>query len=55
MPSVQQWMPGASLVAVASAGNEGVGYARGLFLGAVYVIAAIAASMIVFLRSDVTA
>ena len=55
VPSVQQWMPGTSLVAVASAGNEGVGYAHGLFLGAVYVIAAIAASMIVFLRSDVTA
>ena len=55
VPSVQQWMPGASLVAVASAGNEGVGYSHGLFLGAVYVIAAIAASMIVFARSDVTA
>ena len=34
---------------------EGVGYAHGLFLGAVYVIAAVAASMIVFIRSDVTA
>ena len=55
VPSVQSWMPGASLVAVASAGNEGVGYAHGLFLGAVYVIAAVAASMIVFRRSDVTA
>jgi len=55
VPSVQQWMPGASLVAVASAGNEGVGYSHGLFLGAVYVVAAIAASMIVFVRSDVTA
>jgi len=55
VPSVQQWMPGASLLAVASAGNEGVGYAHGLLLGAVYVIAAVAASMIVFRRSDVTA
>jgi ABC-type Na+ transport system ATPase subunit NatA len=55
VPSVQQWMPGTSLVAVASAGNEGVGYSHGLLLGAVYVLAAIAASMIVFIRSDVTA
>ena len=55
VPGMQQWMPGASIVAVASGGNEGVGYGHGLFLGAVYVVAAIAASMIVFLRSDVTA
>jgi len=55
VPSTQQWLPGASLVAVASAGGEGVGYAHGLILGAVYVVAAIVAAMTVFLRSDVTA
>jgi ABC-2 type transport system permease protein len=55
VPSVQPWLPGESLVAVASAGGEGVGYARGLILGLVYVAAAITAAMIVFLRSDVTA
>ena len=40
---------------MASGGTEGVGYAHGLILGAVYLVAAIAASMTVFLRSDVTA
>ena len=55
VPSIQQWLPGESLVAVASAGGEGVGYAHGLILGAVYAAAAIAAAMAVFLRSDVTA
>ena len=40
MPGVEQWLPGESLVAVASAGAEGVGYAHGLILGAVYVAAA---------------
>ena len=55
VPSIQPWLPGESLVAVASAGGEGVGYARGLILGAVYVFAAIAAATAVFLRSDVTA
>ena len=55
VPSTQQWLPGASILAVASGGAEGVGYAHGLILGAVYLIAAIAAAMAVFLRSDVTA
>jgi ABC-2 type transport system permease protein len=55
VPSTEQWLPGASITAVASGGAEGVGYAHGLILGAVYIIAAIAAAMIVFLRSDVTA
>jgi ABC-2 type transport system permease protein len=55
VPSIQPWLPGESLVAVASAGNEGVGYAHGLILGAVYVVAAIVAAMTVFRRSDVTA
>jgi len=36
-------------------GAEGVGYAHGLILGAVYLAVAIAAAMTVFLRSDVTA
>jgi ABC-type transport system involved in multi-copper enzyme maturation permease subunit len=55
VPSTQQWLPGASILAVASGGAEGVGYAHGLILGAVYLIVAIAAAMTVFLRSDVTA
>jgi ABC-2 type transport system permease protein len=55
VPSIQQWLPGASITAVASGGVEGVGYAHGMILGVVYVVVAIAAAMAVFLRSDVTA
>jgi ABC-2 type transport system permease protein len=55
VPGTAQWLPGASITAVASGGVEGVGYAHGLILGAVYLIAAIAAAMAVFLRNDVTA
>jgi hypothetical protein len=55
VPSTEQWLPGASIMAVASGGVEGVSYSRGLILGAVYIVAAIAAAMTVFLRSDVTA
>jgi hypothetical protein len=55
VPSTQQWLPGASITAVASGGVEGVGYSHGMVLGAVYVVVAIAAAMTVFLRSDVTA
>jgi ABC-2 type transport system permease protein len=55
VPSTEQWLPGASITAVASGGVEGVGYAHGMILGLVYVVAAIAAAMLVFLRNDVTA
>jgi hypothetical protein len=54
-PSVQQWLPGQSILAVASGGDEGVSYAHGLILGAVYLVVAIAAATTVFVRSDVTA
>jgi hypothetical protein len=55
VPSAQQWLPGASILAVASGGGEGVSYGHGLILGAVYLVVAITAAMTVFLRSDVTA
>lgn len=55
VPSTQQWLPGASIMAVASGGVEGVSYGHGLILGAVYVVVAITAAMTVFLRTDVTA
>jgi len=42
-------------MAVASGGAEGPGYGHGLILSAVYLVAAIAAAVAVFLRSDVTA
>lgn len=55
VPSTQQWLPGQSIMAVASGGAEGVSYGHGLALGAVYLVAAITAAMVVLLRSDVTA
>jgi ABC-2 type transport system permease protein len=55
VPSTEQWLPGASITAVASGGAEGVDYAHGMILGAVYVVVAIIAAMTVFLRNDVTA
>jgi ABC-2 type transport system permease protein len=55
VPSTQQWLPGASILAVASGGAEGVSYSHGLILGAVYLLVAVVAAMTVFLRSDVTA
>jgi ABC-type transport system involved in multi-copper enzyme maturation permease subunit len=55
VPSIQNWLPGTSITAVASGGAEGVGYAHGLTLAVVYVVVAIAAAMIVFIRSDITA
>jgi ABC-2 type transport system permease protein len=55
VPGIQPWLPGQSLLAVASAGGEGVGYQHGLLIGAVYLAVAIAAAMTVFVRSDVTA
>jgi hypothetical protein len=55
VPSTEQWLPGASITAVASGGAEGVDYAHGMILGAIYVVVAIAAAMAVFLRKDVTA
>ncbi len=55
VPGTEPWLPGASITAVASGGVEGVGYGHGLILGVIYVVAAIAAAMAVFLRNDVTA
>ena len=55
VPGTQQWLPGASILAVASGGGEGVSYGHGLILGGVYLVAAICAAMTVFVRSDVTA
>ncbi|HEY2077081.1 MAG TPA: hypothetical protein VGH53_12165, partial [Streptosporangiaceae bacterium] len=55
VPSTEQWLPGASILAVASGGAEGVKYGHGLILGAVYLVVAIVAAIAVFLRSDVTA
>jgi ABC-2 type transport system permease protein len=55
VPSIQQWLPGQSILAVASGGAEGVGYGHGMVLGAVYLAVGIAAAMTVFVRSDITA
>jgi ABC-2 type transport system permease protein len=55
VPSTQSWLPGQSILAVASGGAEGVSYGHGLVLGAIYLAAAIAAAATVFLRTDITA
>jgi ABC-2 type transport system permease protein len=55
VPSIQPWLPGQSILAVASGGAEGVSYAHGLILGAVYLVVAIVAATMVFVRSDITA
>jgi ABC-2 type transport system permease protein len=55
VPAIQPWLPGQSILAVASGGSEGVSYAHGLILGAVYLVVAIVAATTVFVRSDVTA
>jgi hypothetical protein len=55
VPSTEQWLPGASILAVASGGAEGVKYGHGLILGGLYLVVAIVAAIAVFLRSDVTA
>src|SRR6204780_3635181 len=41
VPGTHYWLPGASILAVASGGAEGVNYGRGLLVGAVYVVVAI--------------
>jgi ABC-2 type transport system permease protein len=55
VPAIQPWLPGQSIIAVASGGAEGVSYGHGLILAAAYLAAAVTAAMTVFLRSDVTA
>ena len=55
VPSIQEWLPGQSILAVASGGDEGVSYGHGLILGAVYLVLAISAATLMFVRSDVTA
>jgi ABC-2 type transport system permease protein len=55
VPGTQQWLPGASITAVASGGAEGVDYTHGMILGLAYVITATIAAMTVFLRKDITA
>jgi hypothetical protein len=46
VPGTRQWRPGASILAVASGGAEGMGYGQGPMLGAVYLVVVIAAAMI---------
>jgi ABC-type transport system involved in multi-copper enzyme maturation permease subunit len=55
VPGTAPWLPGQSVMAVASGGAEGVSYGHGLIVGAVYLVAAITAAIAVFLRSDITA
>lgn len=55
VPGTAKWLPGTALDTVASGGGEGVSYAHGLIVAAVYLIAATAATAVTFTRRDVTA
>jgi ABC-type transport system involved in multi-copper enzyme maturation permease subunit len=55
VPGTAKWLPGTALDTVAAGGGEGVSYAHGLIVAAVYLIAATAATAVTFTRRDVTA
>jgi ABC-2 type transport system permease protein len=55
VPSTEKWMPGMALQAVATGGGEGVGYSRGMLVGAGYLVVAVLAAGLTFARRDVTA
>ncbi|HWG01706.1 MAG TPA: ABC transporter permease, partial [Trebonia sp.] len=55
VPGTGKWLPGAALDTVAAGGAEGPSFAHGLAVAAVYLVAAIAATVVTFARRDVTA
>jgi ABC-type transport system involved in multi-copper enzyme maturation permease subunit len=54
-PSTTKWLPGAALETVASGGTEGPSFGHGLLIGAVYLVVALLAAAVTFVRADVTA
>ena len=54
-PSTTKWLPGAALETVASGGTEGPSFSHGLLVGAAYLIVALIAAAVTFVRADVTA
>ena len=55
VPGTEKWLPGMALEAVATGGGEGVDYSRGMLVGAGYLVIAVAAAVLTFVRRDVTA
>lgn len=55
VPGTAKGLPGTALDTVASGGGEGISYAHGLTVAAVYLAVAIAAAPVTFARRDVTA
>jgi hypothetical protein len=55
VPGTAKWLPGTALDTVAAGGGEGVSYAHGLTIAAIYLAAAIVATAVTFTRRDVTA
>lgn len=55
VPSTGNWLPGAALETVASGGTEGPSFSHGLVVGAVYLVVALVAAAVTFVRADVTA
>lgn len=51
--SLQSWLPGAQLSAIASGGAEGITYKHGLAVGGLYVAVGAIAASILFVRRDV--
>jgi ABC-2 type transport system permease protein len=54
-PGTSNWLPGAALETVASGGTEGPSFSHGLLVGAVYLVVALIAAAVTFVRADVTA
>jgi hypothetical protein len=55
VPSTAKWLPGTALDTIAAGGGEGISYAHGLTVAAVYLVIATAATAVTFTRRDVTA
>ncbi len=53
-PDVADWLPGATLTALAKGGTPAIDYPAALGLGLVYALAGLAVAVVVFRRRDVT-
>lgn len=51
---IRDWLPGSILTAIAQGGNDAVTFAAACASGALYVAVAMAASLVVFQRRDIT-
>lgn len=51
---LRDWLPGATISAVASGGNDVISYGSALALAAAYVVVCLAVTVVVFTRRDIT-